>query len=168
MIFVTVGTNEAPFDRLVIAAGALVAEDEVFVQYGASGVRPPGATCVDFLSFEATVDAMQQARIVVTHAGVGSVMTALANGKRPFVVPRLKRFGEAVDDHQAEFAHAIVDVGLAIVVDDPSSLARVVSAEDQREAIELGPARRLVDDLRAYVEAVAGPPSAGAQRRETP
>ena len=104
MIFVTVGTNEARFDRLLQAFQPSPPDEELLVQHGPSGVRPPGATCVDYLPYDELVATVRRARVVVTHAGVGSIMTALANGKRPIVVPRLRRFDEAVDDHQLQLA----------------------------------------------------------------
>ena len=67
----------------------------------AAGAGARGSTSSPF---DELVEHVRRARVVVSHAGVGSVLTALANGKRPVVVPRLHRFGEAVDDHQLPFA----------------------------------------------------------------
>jgi UDP-N-acetylglucosamine transferase subunit ALG13 len=64
--------------------------------------------------------------VVVTHAGVGSVMLALGRGKVPIVLPRLAAFGEAVDDHQATFGRRIAMAGLVCVVEDPGSLIAAV------------------------------------------
>ena len=102
MIFVSVGTNEARFDRLLHAVAELGLDEEVVVQHGHSARDsiPPARQLVDFLPFEGIVDTVRRSRVVVTHAGVGSVMVSLANGKRPIVVPRRKAFAEAVDDHQ--------------------------------------------------------------------
>ena len=104
MILVTVGTSGEPFDRLLESVAPLTAGEEVVVQHGASAVRPPGAECVAFLEYSELLDRMRRARAVVTHAGVGSIMAALSVGKRPFVVPRRRALGEAVDDHQVELA----------------------------------------------------------------
>ena len=71
MIFVTVGTNEARFDRLLAAVDELPDGTDLFVQHGPSSIRPAGATCADYLSFDEMVEKMRQARAVVTHAGVG-------------------------------------------------------------------------------------------------
>ena len=93
MIFVTVGTQLAPFDRLLEAVSALSSDEDVVVQHGISKVRPEGAVCVDFLPFDAYLDHIRRARVVIAHAGVGSTMIALLNGKRPIVMPRLGEFG---------------------------------------------------------------------------
>lgn len=159
MIFVTVGTNEAPFDRLIRAVGELPWSEEVVVQYGASVVRPHAAALVDFLPFEDVVEHMRRARLVITHAGVGSVMVSLANGKRPVVVPRRKPFGEAVDDHQLQLGRRFAEAGLVTLVEDPAGLADVVRNAPQT-AVLAARSSSLATDLRGFLEALmAGDPS---------
>ena len=118
MILVTVGTNEARFDRLLEALAGLPDGKELFVQHGPSPIRPAGATCTDYLAFDELAERVREADAVVTHAGVGSILTALLNGARPIVVPRLQRFGEAVDDHQLHFGRRAAEAGLVTLVED--------------------------------------------------
>jgi UDP-N-acetylglucosamine transferase subunit ALG13 len=151
MIFVTVGTNEARFDRLLATIDGLGAGEELIVQHGPSAIRPAGATAVDFLSFDEMVETMERARIVVTHAGVGSVMTSLLAGKRPIVVPRLHRYGEAVDDHQLPWGRRVAEAGLVVLCEDPADLAQVVASGGGQLDVQLRPSRRLVGDLREYL-----------------
>jgi UDP-N-acetylglucosamine transferase subunit ALG13 len=159
MIFVTVGTNEAPFDRLIRAVGGLPSTEEIVVQYGASVVRPQSAELVDFLAFERVVEHMRRARLVVTHAGVGSVMVSLANGKRPIVVPRRRSFGEAVDDHQLQLGRRFAEAGLVTLVEDAATLADVVQSAPQTAALA-ATSSLLATDLRGFLEAnMAGEPS---------
>jgi UDP-N-acetylglucosamine transferase subunit ALG13 len=157
MIFVTVGTNEARFDRLLTAVDEIGAQEELIVQHGPSAVRPAGATSVDFLSFDEMVETMRRARIVVTHAGVGSVMTSLLASTRPIVVPRLHRFGEAVDDHQLPFGRRLAEAGLVVLCEEPDELAQVVARGSGQLDVELRPSRRLVGDLRDYLLATIEP-----------
>lgn len=151
MIFVTVGTNEARFDRLLRAVDALGADGELVVQHGPSSIRPARARCIEYLSYDEIVELMRTADVVVTHAGVGSVMTALTNGKRPIVVPRLRRFDEAVDDHQLEFARSLAASGLVRLVEDPAELGGALDGLEPVDPVAFGPARRLVAELRAYL-----------------
>lgn len=151
MIFVTVGTNEALFDRLLRALDGLGTADELLVQHGPSSIRPAGARCVDYLDYDEIVAAMRKADVVVTHAGVGSVMTALMNGKRPVVMPRLRRHGEAVDDHQLEFARSLATTGLVRLVEDPADLPDALEGLEPVDPLVIGPARQLVEELRAYL-----------------
>ncbi len=156
MIFVTVGTNEATFDRLLRAVDGIGEGEELIVQHGPSPVRPAGATCVDFLTFDEMVETMSLARVVVTHAGVGSVMTALLAGKQPVVVPRSPQYGEAVDDHQVAFGRRLESAGLVAFCEDPDGLAEAVASSGGAVTVELRPARKLVGDLREYLAGAIG------------
>ena len=138
MIFVTVGTNEARFDRLLQAVESFDGSDEIVVQHGPSPVRPRGATCVDYLSFEEMTEHIRRARVLIMHAGVGSVLAALGNGARPLVVPRLKRFDEAVDDHQVAFGRRLHEEGLVEFVEDPAGLVEAAARYEGSFAGQVG------------------------------
>ena len=162
MIFVSVGTNEARFDRLLQAVAELQLDEELVVQHGHSArIEQPGAELVDFLSFEQMVATIRRARVVVTHAGVGSVMVSLANGKCPVVVPRLKSFGEAVDDHQLQLGRRFAAAGLVTLVEAPDGLAAAVSGEQQPAAV-VPSASSLAADLTSFLENVIPQPLAAA------
>jgi UDP-N-acetylglucosamine transferase subunit ALG13 len=149
MIFVTVGTNEAPFDRLLRAVESLE-QDDVVVQCGSSSFRPRNATCVDFLAFEKLVEYVRSASLVVTHGGVGSIAVTLANGRRPAVVPRLHRYGEAVDDHQVALGRRLERSGAVTLVEDPGRLKHLrLDAQPARSVERISSA--LAKDLSRYL-----------------
>jgi UDP-N-acetylglucosamine transferase subunit ALG13 len=153
MILVSVGTNEARFDRLLLAVDRLAWDEPLFVQHGPSSVRPGGAECVDYLPFDTLVEKIRQSRVFITHAGVGSLMVALAAGRRPVVVPRRRRYGEAVDDHQVSLARRMEAAGLVTLVDDPAeSLGRAMSVAN-RALLAAAKPTMLKQDLRAYLVA---------------
>ena len=152
MIFVTVGTQEFPFDRLLSGLDGI--DEELVVQGGPSTVRPDGATWFDYLLYPEVRKLARRARVVVCHAGVGSVMTAVAEGKRPIVVPRLKRYYETVDDHQLPFARRLAEAGLVTLVEDASRLREAI-AEPPSAPASLGSGGGLAVDLRAYLESLA-------------
>ncbi len=164
VIFVTVGTNEAAFDRLVRAVETLPEGDEIVVQCGSSAIRPTNAArCYEFMAFDDLLDEMRRARVVVTHAGIGSIMSALACGKRPVVVPRLVRHREAVDDHQLPVARRLEDAGLVTVVGDLSTLAATVTAAAQPVDVVVAADERLVHELRDYIAVHVGAPTRGSR-----
>lgn len=150
MIFVTVGTNEAAFDRLLQLVDSLGLADELVVQHGSSAVRPSARELVDFMPFATLIERVRAARAVVTHAGVGSVIVSLSEGKKPIVVARREQHGEAVDDHQVDFARRFEAAGLVTLVE---------TAEELRAALELGAeapdvlggSSRLATELRALL-----------------
>jgi UDP-N-acetylglucosamine transferase subunit ALG13 len=152
MIFVTVGTSE-PFDRLLRALGGLETGEELVVQRGVSAVDLPQATCVDFLPYPELVLHLQRARVVVMHAGAGSVIAALANGKQPIVVPRLRVHREAVDDHQVAFGRRLHEAGLVRLVEDPADLASELQKLPPAAGLREDGVGTLAADLKAYLTA---------------
>jgi len=123
MIFVTVGMHEQGFDRLVRAADEMapLLREPVVIQRGASQYIPKFARHFDFADEVQMQSLMSDARVVVPHGGAGSILSALQLGKPVVIVPRLQRFGEAIDDHQLELAKALAQQGKAIVMTEISS-----------------------------------------------
>jgi UDP-N-acetylglucosamine transferase subunit ALG13 len=131
VILATVGTHGDPFPRFIELVREL--DDDVVLQYG-HNPRPdgfPGAMA--FMAFDEMVAQMKAAEAVVTHAGVGSILCARDAGHVPVVVPRLKRYNEHVDDHQAELARSLEEGGHVVVVTERAGL---------REAIERAAVQR--------------------------
>ena len=148
MIFVTVGTHQQPFVRLVEALAALPS-DQLVVQHGPAPAPAGVARAVPFLSFPEMLDNFARADVVVTHACVGSILLATNAGHVPIVVPRLKELGEHVDDHQVHLINELERDHRVIVVADTSRLADAVAAAPARRE----PLRRKPGPLQANVRA---------------
>lgn len=131
MVFVTVGTHEQPFDRLVRAVDALVAggtlREGVFVQTGYCTYEPEHCEWERFVPALEMRSRMEAADVVVTHGGPSSFIEAMAAGKVPVVVPRLARFGEHVNDHQEAFVRLVAErQGGIVPVYDVADLADAI------------------------------------------
>lgn len=136
MIFVTVGTHEQPFNRLVKKVDELkrdgAIQEDVFIQTGFSTYEPKYCQWNKLLPYEDMVKYVQQARIVITHGGPASFLMPLQIGKIPIVVPRQKQFGEHVNDHQLEFARNVAErMGTIITVEAISMLDNVIVNYEQ-------------------------------------
>jgi UDP-N-acetylglucosamine transferase subunit ALG13 len=157
VIFVTIGTNEARFERLLRAIAALPTDEEIVVQHGHTPpIERQNCKLYDFLSFEQVVETMRRARVVVTHAGVGSVMVALSAGRRPVVVPRQKSLGEAVDDHQLQLGRRFAEAGLVTMVESEDDLAAALDREHAAD-MSLTGSSALACDLRDLLRRVILP-----------
>ncbi len=126
MIFVTCGSSLLPFNRMMDALQALPAE-RLCVQHGPARC-PPCAEAHSYMPFEEVLAKMACADAVVCHAGVGSIICAIRQGHVPVVFPRLKRYHEAVDDHQAELAQALARRGTVVVASSGEELAAAAAA----------------------------------------
>lgn len=164
MIFATVGTHEDPFDRLVGALDTLVETgvltEPVVIQTGYSRVQPRRCEAHALLPYDRVQELMRAARIVVTHGGPASIVQVFAHGKVPVVVPRQRRFGEHVDDHQVLFSRRVAD--RVLVVLDIAELGPTLTEYDRRVAGlrggDVGPerARRFATRLDALCGELVG------------
>ena len=136
MIFVTVGTHEQPFNRLVKAVDELkrdgVITEDVIIQTGFSTYEPQYCQWSKLIPYQQMVKNVADARIVITHGGPASFIMPLQIGKTPIVVPRQYQFGEHVNDHQVEFARNVSErMGTIIPVEDINKLGDVIRDYDQ-------------------------------------
>lgn len=108
MVFVTVGTHEQQFNRLVEEVDKLkedgIIKEEVFIQTGFSTYEPKHCQWSKLISYKEMNNKIKEARIIITHGGPASFIAPLQIGKIPIVVPRQEKYGEHVNDHQLEFA----------------------------------------------------------------
>jgi UDP-N-acetylglucosamine transferase subunit ALG13 len=120
MIFVTVGTHEQPFDRLLVEVDKLIEtekiKEEVYMQTGFSTYIPKFCTFSPLIPFDKFMELINKARIIITHGGPGSIMPVLYQNKVPIVVPRQKKFREHVDDHQVTFCRHLEFKGKILAV----------------------------------------------------
>lgn len=111
MIFVTVGTHEQPFNRLIQKIDELkengTIQEDVIIQTGFSTYEPKYCQWSKLFPYQQMIKNVEDARIVITHGGPASFIMPLQIGKIPIVVPRQKKYEEHVNDHQLEFCKAV-------------------------------------------------------------
>jgi len=128
LIFVTVG-SQGPFDRLISAVDEWAARrgrSDVFAQIGRARYVPKHirfTDAVDPLEFKQLID---EAQLVVAHAGVGSIISALESGKPIVVMPRRAQFREQRNDHQLATAKYFESAGQVMVAYEETSLAGTI------------------------------------------
>lgn len=136
MIFVTVGTHEQPFDRLVKAVDELkrdgIITEEVIMQTGFSIYEPKYCEWSKLIPYREMIKNVENAHIVITHGGPASFIMPLEMGKTPIVVPRQHQFEEHVNDHQVEFARNVAEkMGTIIPVEDITKLGEIIRNYDK-------------------------------------
>lgn len=154
MIFVTVGTHEQPFNRLIKCIDNLkkdgwIAED-VVIQTGYSTYEPKYCKWKKLFPYQEMTKLVDEARIVITHGGPSSFIMPLQIGKTPIVVPRRHEFTEHVNDHQVSFSKAVAErMGTIIVVDDIEKLGETIANYDK---IVDGMDNRLKSNNKFFIE----------------
>lgn len=124
---VTVGTDHHPFDRLIKWINDWLEQhpeqiQTFMVQWGSASVEPicPGERFLEVNRLDEFLDA---ADVMICHGGPGSIADAWARGQVPIAVPRLRRLGEVVDDHQIDFCRKLSSLGRVRLAEDPGALA---------------------------------------------
>ena len=113
MIFVTVGA-QMPFDRLVLAVDLWArgrGRSDVYAQIGEDGVPPTHIAWSRFIEPDDFERRVQQADVIVAHAGMGSILTALEHEKPILVMPRRGALRETRNDHQVDTAERLAQTG---------------------------------------------------------
>lgn len=141
MIFVTVGTHEQQFDRLIKEVDRLKKEnliqDEVFIQTGYSNYVPKYCEWEKIISYEKMNQMIEESDIIITHGGPATFMGVIAKGKVPIVVPRQKKFGEHVNDHQMEFVEKILNIYNLTVITNINKLFSCISDINEQQTTDL-------------------------------
>jgi UDP-N-acetylglucosamine transferase subunit ALG13 len=118
MIFLTVGT-QFPFDRLVKAvdqaAGMNGFEEKIVAQIGDSSYCPKNFKAVPSVEKALFDQYLADADGIISHAGMGTITMALDHRKPLLVMPRIKKFGEVVNDHQIAIAKKFERLGYLLV-----------------------------------------------------
>ena len=114
MIFLTVGSL-LTFDRLVSAVDDLVGQRalkiDIFAQIGKGGYRPRHFQAVEVLDKKKFDEVFLRAEAIISHAGMGTITMALAYNRPILVMPRLRKYREAVNDHQLTTAKRFEQAG---------------------------------------------------------
>lgn len=156
MILVTVGA-QMPFDRLVAAVDAWAGsrpDAKVFAQIGPTELRPRHVEWVQFLAPEEFRRRVVAADVIVGHAGMGTILTALEYGKPVIVMPRRGHLQETRNDHQVATAERLREQGRVHVAKDESEIPGWLDRTGemrQGDAIRATASPELIAALRGFV-----------------
>ncbi|MDE6119032.1 MAG: glycosyl transferase family 28 [Muribaculaceae bacterium] len=146
MILVTVGT-QLPFDRLMRMFDEIAPElggEEIVAQSCRGSYIPRHFSTERFIEPERFEQLMNQARVVVAHAGIGTILSAMKRGKPLVVVARREDLGEHRNDHQIATARYLADSASVAVAADAESLRRLIAEAPVPNPLPDRPARSLV------------------------
>jgi len=153
LIFVTIGGFRA-FERLVCAMDRIAGEieEQIRMQIGYTEYEPRNCPWTRFMSRTEMKEACADARLIVSHAGAGSILTALEHNKPLVLVPRLKAFGEVFDDHQMEIAREMEPRGITVVYDIDNLEAAIRHAKPASQDLPAG--STLAERLKEYLDSL--------------
>lgn len=135
MIFITLGTQKFNFNRLLKKIDYFINKGEirekVIAQIGYSTYHPKYYKYCTFINDDTFEQYIENSRIIITHAGVGTILKAKKRGKKVIVIPRLKKYKEHVDDHQLEITKNFSKKKLIIPCYDLNELTNIIKNIDE-------------------------------------
>lgn len=160
MIFVTVGTDTHAFDRLLKEVDRLVREEKikekVVAQAGNSTYKPQNYEYFKFESSERLESLLNDSSLIISHAGVGNIISALSKSKPLVLVPRLAAFGEHTDDHQMEIAEQLDREGRAVCVKDIVLLSGAIERARKLESNKAPRNKRIPEMVENFISGLEG------------
>ena len=130
MILIMLGTQNNSFHRILEEVDRLIdsniIKEEVIAQTGYTKYKSRNIKTIDFMLNEELEKLEQQANYIITHGGVGSIISSIEKGKKVIAVPRLKQFGEHVNDHQLDIVQSFDKMGYIIGIASISQLEEAI------------------------------------------
>lgn len=130
MIFVMLGTQNNSFHRLLEKIDELIKQEqiqeEVIVQAGYTKYESKNMEIFDMIPRNELENYQKEANLIITHGGVGSIVSSLKQGKKVIAVPRLHEYGEHVNNHQQEIIKEFEEKGYIIGVSKVEELSNAI------------------------------------------
>ena len=132
MIFVILGTQDKTFPRLLDAVqkqidlGNISKEEEIIVQAGSTKYNSKDMQVMDYIDVERFNELMEKADLIISHAGVGTILTALEKDKKVIAAARLKKYGEHVNDHQKQILENFKNAGYILALENFDKLNELI------------------------------------------
>ena len=158
MIFLAVGT-QFPFDRLVKVVDSVLDDSsqdgELFAQIGQSSYKPRNFKSVAYLDKQRFDRYFKEASAIISHAGMGMIMMALDYEKPLLVMPRLKKYGEVVNNHQVAIATRFSELRHILVAHSEEELPQKVQLlKTFRPVPRENQAKAVADRIRRFLDSL--------------
>ena len=160
MIFVTVGNHFQGFERLLKKVDEIAPRipHEIVVQRGYSKYVPQNTKHFDFVPASTAMEYIQKSELVVSHAGMGTIILCREYGTPILIFPRKEKFKEHVNDHQMEIAQVLEkrgDKNIYIAYEEDQLEEKILEGVGKREMAQVENRGRedLIRTIREFIEA---------------
>lgn len=155
MIFVTIGT-QLPFDRLIRIIDKLAPQldEEIVAQVYKCGFSPRNIKTVDFLAPDEFNALFDKARLIISHAGMGTILSALQKDKPIIVFPRIAAMGEHRNEHQLATARKFKEMGSVNVAMNEEELTTMLLNREQTTLQHIGnsASSSLIQSIEEFID----------------
>lgn len=159
MIFIAVGTQKFQLNRLLKQIDELIESkqitEKVFAQIGNSDYEPVNYEYTDFLNKEEFDKYVGNCDVLITHSGVGTIISGL-NQKKPVIVyPRLAKYNEHVDDHQLQIAESFSMQNLVLLCGEKDDLNKLIQkARSHKFSVYRFQRENVIKKVRSFLNSI--------------
>lgn len=123
MILVTLGTQDQKFYRLLDYIEMSHINDRIVVQAGGSNdYKSKKMEIFKFIDYDEMNKLIEEADVIITHGGTGSILTPLKKGKKVIACARLEKYQEHINDHQKEIVTLFKNEGYILELNEENKL----------------------------------------------
>ena len=152
LILVTLGTQDKQFTRLLDAVEKAIEDgyikDKVIVQAGFTKYESKNMKIFDLIDREKFSQLISECDLLITHGGVGSILTGLKNDKKVIACPRLAKYHEHINDHQRQIINNFYQEQYLLKFDEGDNLGKIIS-----EAKDFVP-RKFISNNQKFVKMI--------------
>ena len=157
MILVLLGTQNNSFHRLLEEIGKNIKDgiikDEIIVQAGYTKFQSHRMRIIDLMSKEQLEKFQDEADLIITHGGVGSIISSVEKGKKVIAVPRMHEYGEHVNNHQKEIVKDFNDKGYIIGIEKVEDLKQAIIKSKDFEPKKYQPNNeKMLEIIESFIE----------------
>lgn len=159
MIFVTLGTQDKSFSRLLKAIDKEIEKgtikDKVVVQAGLTKYKSKNMEIFDLIPADKFDQYIEKSDLVITHGGAGSILTALKKNKIVIAAARLSKYKEHTNDHQKQIVKEFSDEGYILELNDFNKLGKLIEKSKKFKPKKfMSNTKNMIKLLEDYIEDV--------------
>ncbi len=156
MILVTLGTQDKSFERLLKQVDSEIKNkninEKVIVQAGYTKYKSKNMTIFDYVEPAELLEYIKKARVIISHAGVGTILNCLENNKKVIVVPRLSKYREHNNDHQVQIANEFAKEGYIINLENIKKLGEEIKNIDNLKPKKLKHNNMIIETIEDFID----------------
>ncbi|MGU8462528.1 PssE/Cps14G family polysaccharide biosynthesis glycosyltransferase [Clostridium perfringens] len=157
MIFVTVGSQKFQFNRLLEELDKLMEEkkikDNIIAQIGYCTYIPKNFKFEKFLDRDKFNETMKECNLLITHGGTGAIIAGVKKSKKVIAIPRDKKYGEHVDNHQYDIVNQFSDMNLIYGLKEINELENAINkVNDLNFKKYISNTENVIQSIEAFIE----------------
>lgn len=157
MIFVTLGTQDKSFKRLLKRIDECIEnktiKERVIVQSGYTKYKSNNMDIIDFMDNDTFNKTIKECSILITHGGAGSILTGMKKNKKVIAIPRLAKYKEHTNDHQIQIVEELTKDGYILSCMNLNKLEEVIEkSNDFKPKKYQQNNKKIIDIIENYIE----------------